>query len=75
MLKIRKDFHSSFQHEMACYSSNFVNKLQVVAGIGKECGFMSNIDMPRPFTPRKTELPCKMVNSQSDCRTASCIPQ
>ena len=27
--------------------------------MGKECGFRSNFDMPRPFTPRKTELPRK----------------
>ena len=26
----------------------------------------SNVDMPRPFTPRKAELPRKMVNIQSD---------
>ena len=30
-----------------------------MAEIGKECGFSSNFDMSRPFTPRKTELPCK----------------
>ena len=27
-----------------------------MAEMGKECGFPSNFDMPRPFTPRKTEL-------------------
>ena len=50
---------------MARYSSNFRNKLQMMVGIGKECGFTSNFDMPRSFTTRKTELRCKMVNSQS----------
>ena len=25
--------------------------------MGKECGFPLNFDMPRPFSPRKTELP------------------
>ena len=31
--------------------------------MGKECGFLSNFDMPRPFTPRKTELqPIKSPN-------------
>ena len=42
--------------------------------MGKECGFPSNFDMPRPFSQCKTELPRKMANSPSDCRTASCIP-
>ena len=27
--------------------------------MGRECRFASNFDMPRPFTPRKTELPLK----------------
>ena len=27
--------------------------------MGKECGFQSNFDMSRPFTPRKMELPRK----------------
>ena len=31
--------------------------------MGKECGFAWKFDMPRPFTPRKKELPRKMVNS------------
>ena len=26
--------------------------------MGKECGFPSNFDMPWPFTPGKTGLPC-----------------
>ena len=47
----------------------------MMVGIGKECGFTPNFDMPRSFTPPKTELRRKMVNSQSDCRTASCIPR
>ena len=46
-----------------------------MAGIGKEYGFTLNFDIPWPFTHRKTELPHKMVNSESDCRTASCIPE
>ena len=60
---------------MARYSSNFGNKLQIMVGIGKECGFTSNFDMSKSFTQRKMELRRKMVNSQSDCRTASCIPE
>ena len=28
--------------------------------MGKECGFPSNFDMLRSFTPRKTELPRKI---------------
>ena len=59
---------------MARYSSNFGNKLQMMVGIGKECGFTSNFNMPRSFTLRKSELRPEMANSQSDCRTASCIP-
>ena len=30
-----------------------------MAEMGKECCFPSNFDMPRPFPPRKTELPPK----------------
>ena len=60
---------------MACYSLNFGNKLQMMVGIGKEYGFTLNFDMPRLFTQRKTKYRCKMANSQSDCRTASCIPE
>ena len=41
---------------MARYSSNFGNKLQMMVGIGKECGFTSNFDMPRSFSPCKSEL-------------------
>ena len=62
-------------NEMARYSSNFGNKLQMMAAIAKERGFTSNFDMPKSFTPRKTKLRHKMVNSQSDCQTASCIPE
>ena len=54
---------------MACYSSNFENKLQTMVGIGKEYSFTLNFDMPRPFATRETKLRCKMANSQSDCRT------
>ena len=60
---------------MARYSLNFGKKLQMMFGIGKECGFRSNFDMPRSFTPRKSELRSKIANSQSDCRAASCIPE
>ena len=42
--------------------------------MGKERGFPSNFDMPRPFTPNKTELPHKMANSESDRRTACSMP-
>ena len=63
------------RNEMACCSLNFRNKFQMMVGIGKEYGFTLNFDMPRLFTQRKTELPRKMANSQSDCRTASCIPE
>ena len=69
------NFHRSFKNEMARYSSNFGNKLQIMVGIGKENGFKLNFDMPRSFTQRKSKLRPKMANSQSDCRTASCIPE
>ena len=46
----------------------------MMVGIGKKYGFASNFDMLQPFTMRKTELPRKIANSQSDCQTASCIP-
>ena len=42
------------QNEMARYSSNFGNKLQIMVGIGKEYGFTSNFVMPRSFTTCKT---------------------
>ena len=32
--------------------------------MGKEYGFTSNLEIPRPFTNRETELPRKMANSQ-----------
>ena len=60
---------------MARYSSNFGNKLQIMVGIGKEYGFKMNFDMPRSFTQRELDLRPKMANSQSDCRTATCIPE
>ena len=63
------------QLQMARYSSNFGNELQIMVGIGKEYGFKLNFDMPRSFTQRKSELRPKMANSQSDCRSASCIPE
>ena len=63
------------RNERAFYSSNFGNKLQMMVEIGKEYRFTLNFDMPWPFTQRKRELLCKMANSQSDCRTASCIPE
>ena len=44
----------SFQHEMARYSSNVGNKLQMMINIGKVCGITSNFDIPKPFTTRKT---------------------
>ena len=72
---ISGNFHRSFKNEMARKSSNFGNELQIMVGIGKECGFKPNFDMPRSFTQRKSELRPKMANSQSDCRTASCIPE
>ena len=69
------DFHHSFKNKMARYSSNFGNNLQMMVSVGKEYGFTSNFDMLRSFTPRKSELRPEMVNSQSDCRTVSCIPE
>ena len=54
---------------------NFGNKWQIMVGIGKEYGFKLNFDMPRSFTQCKSELRPKMANSQSDCRTATCIPE
>ena len=44
----------------------------MMVGVGKQCDFTSNFDMPRSFTPRKLELRPKMANSQSDYQTASC---
>ena len=38
------NFHRSFKNKMACYFSNFGNKLQMMVGIGRECGFTSNFD-------------------------------
>ena len=74
--KFRK-LSPQLQNRMGCNSSNFGNKLQkqMIVGIGKECGFTSNFDMTRSFTTRKSELRPKMANDQSDCRTASCIPE
>ena len=46
-----------------------------MVGIGKEYSFTLNFDMPRLFALRKTEYRRKMANIQSDCRTASCIPE
>ena len=45
-----RNFHHSFENEMACYSPNFGNDLQMMVAIGKEYSFTSNFDMPRPFT-------------------------
>ena len=67
--------HRSFENEMACYSSNFGNQLQMMVGIGKEYGFTLNFHMSRLFNLPKTEYRRKMANFQSDCRTASCIPE
>ena len=46
--------HRNFQHEMARYSSNVGNKLQMMIKIGKVYGFTSNFDTPKPFTTGKT---------------------
>ena len=48
---------------MACYSSNFGNKLQMMVGMGKEYNFTLNFDMPRPFATRETKLRCRLSNS------------
>ena len=53
-LQTEEHSHRSFQHEMARYSSNVGNKLQIMIKIGKVCGFTSNFDTPKPFTTRKT---------------------
>ena len=63
------------RNEKACYPLNFANKLQMMVDIGKEYRFTLKFEIPWPFTQRKTELLRKMVSSQSDCRTASCIPE
>ena len=42
-------YDRSFKNEMARYSSNFGNKLQIMVGIGKEYGFKLNFDLPRSF--------------------------
>ena len=63
---------------MARYSSNFgknLEMMEMMVEMGKGYRLTSNFDMPRPFSPRKTELPRNMANSQSNCRTASCIPE
>ena len=70
-----RNFHRSLENEMTCYSSNFANKLQMMVDMGKEYHFTLNFNMPRSFTPRKSELRPIMASSQSDCRTASCIPE
>ena len=44
---------------MARYSSNFRNKLQKIVELGKEYGFTSNFDMPRPFTSSKLSYRAK----------------
>ena len=69
------NFRGSFKNKMTLYSSNFESKWQMMVGIGKECRFTSNFDMPKSFTPRKSDLRPKIANSQSDYRTASCIPE
>ena len=40
------------RNEMACYSSNFANKLQMMVDIGKEYFFTLNFNFPRSFAPR-----------------------
>ena len=46
---------------MASYSSNFGNMLQMMVGIAKEYGFTPNFDMPRSFTPRRSDIQAKMA--------------
>ena len=41
---------------MARHSSNFGNNCEIKVEIGKECGFTSIFDMPKPFVWRKSEL-------------------
>ena len=65
----------SFENKMACNSSNFGNRLQMMVGIGKEYGFTLNFDIPRLFTLRKTEYRRKMANIQSDCRADLLYPR
>ena len=74
-MQIRETFTAASKNKMARYSSNFGNKLQIMVGVGKECSFTSNFDMPKSFSPYKSELQPKMASSQSDCRTAYCIPE
>ena len=74
-LQIRATFTAASRMKWFVYSPNFRDKWRIMVEVGKGCGFTSNFDMPKSFTMRKTELRCKMVNSQSDCRTASCIPE
>ena len=42
----------SFENEMARYSPNFKEQLQIMVEMGKEWGFPLNFDMPRPFDTR-----------------------
>ena len=65
------NFHRSFKIKWLVILSNVGNKLQMMVALGKECGFTSNFDIPRSFTPRKSELRPKIAKSQSDCRTHS----
>ena len=60
--------HRSFQHEMARYSSNVGNKLQMMINVGKVCGFTSNFDTPKPFTTRKTVRVDSARNFRADPR-------
>ena len=51
--------HRSFQHEMARYSSNVGNKLQMMIKIGKVCG------LHRILTPRSHLLRAKPCGADS----------
>ena len=66
-LQIR-NFHRSFENEMACYSSNFGNKLQMMVGIGKEYHFTLN------FTCR-SRLPREKQSYGAKWRTANQIAE
>ena len=45
---------------------NFGNEEQMMTGVDKEYGFISNFDMPWPFTSRKTELPHESCGPKVD---------
>ena len=63
--KLERNFHRSFQNEMAHYSSNFENKWQIKIAIGKDWGFTSIFGIPKSFARRKPELARKKARAKT----------